>query len=94
MISRKTTATAEINILLKKSGGFPQICLYWAPVATAGISSWKVSRVRGISIIGYWLLVTGYWLLVIGYWLLVIGYWLLVTGYCYLLPIRNRSTLR
>ena len=50
MITRKTTATAEINILLRKSGGFPQICLYWAPVATAGISSWKVSRVRGISI--------------------------------------------
>ena len=42
--------TAEINILLKKSGGFPQIYLYCAPVATAGISSLKVSWVRGISI--------------------------------------------
>ncbi|WP_332997240.1 hypothetical protein [Microcoleus sp. A006_D1] len=42
--------TAEINIRLKKSGGFPQIYLYCAPVATAGISSLKVSWVRGISI--------------------------------------------
>ena len=39
------------DLLLRKSGGFPQICLYWAPVATAGISSLKVSWVRGISII-------------------------------------------
>ena len=52
MITRNTTATAEINILLRKSGGFPQICLYWAPVATAGISSLKVSWVRGINIMG------------------------------------------
>jgi len=90
MIKSKTTLTAEINIRLRKSGGFPHIYLYCAPVATAGISSLKVSWVRGISIIGYWALGIGHWALGIGrwalgigYWLLVIGYWLLVIGYLF-----------
>ncbi len=81
MISRKTTATAEINIRLKKSGGFPQIYLYCAPVATAGISSWKVSRVREISIIGYWAGGMGHRASGIGHGELIIGNRLLVTGY-------------
>ena len=36
--------------------------------------------VRGVLVVGCWLLVVGCWLLVVGCWLLVVGCWLLVVG--------------
>ncbi|MEG4022334.1 hypothetical protein [Microcoleus sp. S13C4] len=79
--------TAEINIRLKKSGGLPQIYLYCAPVATAGISSLKVSRVKGISIISQ--LAVGSWQLAVGSWQLAVGSWQLAVVTNYQLPITN-----